>query len=262
MKIAVSGKGGVGKTTLSGMLAATMALDGHNVIALDADPDANLAAAVGISPDEQPTPLSEMQDLIAERTGAKGNYGGYFKLNPKVDDIPETYAAKLGPIRMLALGGIKKGGGGCICPASALVKALLTHLVLGREDAIIMDMEAGIEHLGRATAQGMDAFVIVVNQSRWSVETAHRIRKLAGDLGMKNLFAVANGVGDGSAADRIAEELDGIPLVGQIPFDPRLQSAMLKLADDGRLTATEGLAANREAIESILSRLSSEIGGG
>ena len=119
MKIAITGKGGAGKTTLTSMLAATLNLEGQSVIALDADPDANLAAALGIPPSEQPTPLSEMGDLIAERTGAEDNYSGYFKLNPKVDDIPETYAAKIDRIRLLVLGGVSQGGGGCICPASS-----------------------------------------------------------------------------------------------------------------------------------------------
>ena len=259
MNIAISGKGGVGKTTLSAMLAAALGLEGRRVIALDADPDANLAAALGVPADQQPIPLSEMRDLIAERTGSKDNYGGYFKLNPKVDDIPDTYATRIGSMRLLALGGVKKGGGGCICPASALVKALLTHLVLGRDDDIVMDMEAGIEHLGRATAQAMDALIIVVNQSPWSIQTALRIRKLTGDLGMKNLFAVANGVTDPPGADRIQDELDGIPLVGHIPYDPRVQGAMVDLTDDGRLQPAEGLAANLPAAEGILSRLRSAL---
>ncbi len=139
MKIAVSGKGGVGKTTLSAMLAGTLALRGRRVIAIDADPDANLASALGVAPGEQPTPVAEMRELIAQRTGATDGYGGYFKLNPKVDDIPETYARQIGSIRLLVLGGISRGGGGCLCPASALVKALVTHLVLGKGDAIGMD---------------------------------------------------------------------------------------------------------------------------
>jgi len=162
MKVAISGKGGVGKTTLSAMLAGVWALKGRGVIALDADPDANLASALGVAADQEVEPLSEMRDMIAERTNSKkDDYGGYFKLNPKVDDIPETYAKHIGTIRLLTLGGIKHGGAGCICPTSALVKALLTHCVIRRDDAVIMDMEAGIEHLGRATAQAMHALIVV-----------------------------------------------------------------------------------------------------
>ena len=143
MKIAVSGKGGVGKTTLSSLLAGALALRGRGVIAVDADPDANLGSGLGLPDDEELTPLAAMRDMIAERTGSADNYGGYFKLNPKVDDIPEIYARRIGSVRLLTLGGVKKGGAGCICPASALIKALLTHLVLGRDDVVIMDMEAG-----------------------------------------------------------------------------------------------------------------------
>ena len=116
MKIAVTGKGGVGKTTLSAMLAAAFGVKGHKVVAIDADPDANLPAAFGLPIDQYPVFLSEMRDLIAERTGAKNAYGGYFKLNPKVDDIPDEYSKKIGSVRLLALGGVQRGGGGCICP--------------------------------------------------------------------------------------------------------------------------------------------------
>ena len=255
MKIAISGKGGVGKTTLSAALAATLSLQGRGVIALDADPDANLAAALGLPEDEQPTPLAEMEELIAERTGAKDAAGGYFKLNPKVDDIPERFAKRIGNMHLLLLGGVPKGGSGCICPASALVKALLTHLVLGRSEAVIMDMEAGIEHLGRATAQSMDALVVVVDEGPWSSQTALRIRALAGDLGMKRIFAVANRIGDPASIDAIARELDGIPLIGWLPYDRRLATALIGRTDQGNIEASEGLDVHRSALEGILSKL-------
>ena len=258
MKIAISGKGGVGKTTLSAMLTAALALRGRGVIALDADPDANLAAALGVPIDRQPIALAEMKQLIAERTGSEGGYGGYFKLNPKVDDLPDKYAARIGTIRLLVLGGVKKGGGGCICPASALVKALLAHLILGRDDAVVMDMEAGIEHLGRATGQSMDALVVVVDGGPWSVQTALRIRRLAGDIGMEKLFAVANRVGAPGALERIRGELGDIPLIGGVPYDERIQSAVAHLTDADGLKPTEGLAAHLDTIESILSRLQGE----
>jgi len=255
MKIAVSGKGGVGKTTLSAMFAAALSLKGRSVMALDADPDANLPAALGVPPDAQPTPLSEMRDLIAERTGATDNYGGYFKLNPKVDDIPEQYATRIGNIRLLVLGGVKKGGAGCICPASALVKALLTHLVIGRDDAVIMDMEAGIEHLGRATAQSTDALVLVVDASPWSVQTALRIRALAGDLGMNRLLAVANRVRESTDVDRIRRELNGIALVGQIPYDERFEAGVARLTEQGELAPAPALREHLQVVEAVLSEV-------
>jgi len=258
MKIAVSGKGGAGKTTLSAMLAATLSLKGRHVVALDADPDANLAAALGVPLDEYPTPLSEMRDLIAERTGAKGGYGGYFKLNPKVDDIPREYGKQIGNILMLALGGVRDGGGGCICPASALVKALLTHLVLSGDEAIIMDMEAGIEHLGRATAQSMDALVIVVDEGPWSIQTALRIGKLAGDIGLKKLFAVANRVTPSTDMERIRRELGDIPVIGEIPWDERLRLGVVRTASltgTGQPEMTQAFADHRGIVEDILSEL-------
>ena len=255
MKIAVTGKGGVGKTTFSSMSAAVLGASGRKVIALDADPDANLAAALGVPPDQQPAPLSEMRELIAERTGSDKAYGGYFTLNPKVDDIPEAYGKKIGHIHLLRLGGVEHGGAGCICPASALVKALMTHLVLGRDDAVIMDMEAGIEHLGRATAQSMDALVIVVNEGQWSIQTAHRIRALAGDLGTKRLLAVLNRVRESTDVDRVARALDGIPLIGGIPHDDRLESGIVRLTEGGDLVPTPCLADHLANVEAILDKV-------
>ncbi|MBI5722884.1 MAG: AAA family ATPase [Planctomycetes bacterium] len=267
MKIAVSGKGGVGKTTVSALLAAAWALRGRGVIAVDADPDANLASALGVPADEQITPLCEMEEMIAERTGAKDQYGGYFKLNPRVDDLPEKYARRIGEhIHLLVLGGVSKGGGGCICPATTVLKALLVYLVLGRDEAIVMDMEAGIEHLGRATAQSMDALLLVVDDGPWSVQTALRIKKLAGDLGLKNLFAVANRMGDGTGnpADpatlaAIAGRLDGIPLIGQLPCDRRLAAGVLTAAD-GQVRPSQATLAHLPAIQAVLDQLDRRVG--
>ena len=149
MKIAVSGKGGVGKTTFSSLLIRSLNDAGKHVLAIDADPDANLAAALGIENAHDITPIAEMKDLIFERTEAKpGTVGGFFKLNPKVDDLPEALSARLGNIKLMRLGGVKKGGAGCICPESTLLRALITHVVLARDEVVVMDMEAGIEHLG------------------------------------------------------------------------------------------------------------------
>ena len=167
---------------------------GAGVIAIDADPDANLASALGVPADEEITPLAEMRELIEERTGAKEGYGAFFKLNPHVEDIPEQYSRRIGRIRLLVLGGIRKGGDGCLCPATALLKALLVHLVLGRDEHLVMDMEAGIEHLGRATAQSMDALLVVVDPTAWSTHTARRVQKLAADVGVRKVLAVGNRV--------------------------------------------------------------------
>lgn len=259
MKLAISGKGGVGKTTLSSMLAATLGLGGQNVIAIDADPDANLASAMGLTIEQQPTPLAEMGDLIAERTGAADKPGGYFKLNPKVDDIPEEFAVHIGPVSLLALGGVSKGGGGCICPASTLVKALLSHLVLGRDDALIMDMEAGLEHLGRATAGSMDALLVVVNPQAWSIQTAGRVRQLAGDIGLKKIFAVANRVRTPEDIETIKNLLDGLPLIGAIPFDPQLEAGIIKPSTDGQLNPTDAFKNIRKEVEKILANIQASL---
>ena len=255
MKIAVSGKGGVGKTSLSAMLATALSLQGTRVIAIDADPDANLAAALGVPSDDQPAPLGEMKELIAERTGSAEGYGGYFKLNPKVDDIPDEFAARLGNVRLLVLGGVEKGGGGCICPATVLIKALLSHLLLHRDDTLIMDMEAGIEHLGRATAESMDALVIVVDDGPWSLQTALRTRALAADLGLTKLFVVANRIADPADVERISRQLDGLPLIGRIPLDSSIRNGAATLTADGQLRPAGWLADNLQVVDAILTRL-------
>jgi len=255
MKLAVSGKGGVGKTTFSALLTAALARGGRTVIALDADPDANLAAALGLAVEDHPVFLSEMTDLIKERTGAADAYGGYFKLNPKVDDIPDDYACKIGSIRLLALGGVTHGGDGCICPATALVKALLTHLVLGRDDALVMDMDAGIEHLGRATTQSMDALIVVIDDGPWSMQTAQRVRRLANEIGVRQLYAVANRVTESTDLDAIRAALDGVPLIGSVPYDERLRAGLARRADEKGLEPADVLTDVLPAIEGILDKL-------
>ena len=194
MKIAVSGKGGVGKTTLSSLLARYWARKGYRVLAVDADPDANLGSALGIDTNGL-TPIAKMEDLIYERTESKkGTVGGFFKMNPKVDDLPEALGREKDGVRLLVMGTVKKGGGGCICPESVLLKALINHLVLYEKDLVIMDMEAGIEHLGRGTAQGVDRLLIVVEPGQRSIETAEKVRQLTQDIGLKNISAVGSKV--------------------------------------------------------------------
>ena len=259
MKIAISGKGGVGKTTISAMLAGALAAEGRPVIAVDADPDANLGGALGVPASEPLTPIGEMRELIAERTGSDKGYGGYFKINPRVDDLPERFAGGLGAIRLLVLGGIGQGGSGCICPATALLKALLMHLVLREDESLIMDMEAGIEHLGRATAQSVDALLIVVDEGPWSVQCAHRVRKLAGDIGLTHLLAVANQITDAADLNRLREELDPIPLVGKVSYDTRLRGSLFDLDDQGEPVAGAALGDHLAEAREILSQLQSRI---
>lgn len=239
MKLAVTGKGGVGKTTLSAGLAVLFANQGARVIAVDADPDANLAATLGFPHPDAIEPLIERNGLIAERTGARsGEPGSYFLLNPRVDDIPESCCPEHRGIKLLALGGCnRKGGSGCFCPENAVLRSLLGHLLLEREDVVILDMEAGVECLTRGTARGVDALVIVVEPGRRSLETARRIRKLATDLHVARVWAVANKVRDREDRSFITEGLDGLEVAGFLRFRPEvLRSGM------GRSGIREALA--------------------
>jgi len=228
MKIAVSGKGGVGKTTFAALLIRSLNDDGKQVLAIDADPDANLAAAVGIEGSEDITPIAEMKDLIFERTGAKpGTIGGFFSLNPKVDDLPDALSARLGNIKLMRLGGVKKGGGGCICPESTLLKALVMHVVLARNEVVIMDMEAGIEHLGRGTAQAVNKLIIVVEPGRRSIDTAGHIKQLATEIGLKNIAVVGNKIRGQKDEDFLRKYLADFDFLGCLPYDDALIEADL-----------------------------------
>ena len=228
MKIAISGKGGVGKTLLASLLSKIFAESGYSVIAIDADPDANLAATLGFPHPEEITPISEMSDLIEERTGAKpGKSAPFFKLNPKVDDIPEKYALKQNGIRLMRMGRVKKGGTGCYCPENTLLKALLAHLLVARNEVVILDMEAGIEHLGRGTAGAVDKLIIVVEPGRRSIETAFSIKKLATEIGLKNVAVVGNKVRSQSDREFLISSLPGFEFLGFIPYDQALVDADL-----------------------------------
>ena len=248
MKIAVSGKGGVGKTTFSSLLIRSLNDDGKHVLAIDADPDANLAAAVGIENPENITPIAEMKDLIFERTGAQpGTIGGFFSLNPKVDDLPDALSARLGNIKLMRLGGVKKGGAGCICPESTLLKALVMHVVLARDEVVILDMEAGIEHLGRGTAQSVDKLIVVVEPGRRSIETARNIEKLASEIGLKNIAVVGNKIRGEQDEAFLRKHLDGFELLGFLPYDDALIGADL----DG-LSSYDVKSTAKQKVQSML----------
>jgi CO dehydrogenase maturation factor len=226
-KIAITGKGGVGKTTLAALLAYVYAEEGRRVLAIDADPAASLAFALGFPDDlaAQITPIAEMNELIFERTGAQpGTTGGYFRLNPRVDDIPDRFSALYRGIRLLRLGTVKMGGAGCICPESALLRNLVTHLLVARDEVVILDMEAGIEHLGRGTAQAVDAFLIVVEPNRRSFSTARQIHKLASDIGVTRVYLVGNKIQPGDQAFLEASS-NGIPIAGTLPTDEQVNEA-------------------------------------
>lgn len=229
MKIAVSGKGGVGKTTFSALMIRTFNEEGRHVLAIDADPDANLAGALGIKDADKIVPIAEMKELIFERTGAQaGTVGGFFKLNPKVDDLPDTLSAKLDNIKLMRLGGVKKGGSGCICPESTLLKVLVMHIVLIRDEVVVMDMEAGIEHLGRGTAQAVNKLIVVVEPGRRSIDTAEHIKVLASEIGLKNIAIVGNKIRNKDDEDFIRQHLKDFQILGFMPYDPKLIEADVK----------------------------------
>jgi CO dehydrogenase maturation factor len=228
MKIAISGKGGVGKTMLASLLSRAFAEASYGVLAIDADPDANLAATLGFPYAEKITPISEMKELIEERTGVPaGKKAIFFKLNPKVDDLPEKYSQKYNGIRLMVMGRVKKGGTGCYCPENALLQALTSHLLLRRDEVVIMDMEAGVEHLGRATAKAVDILIVVVEPGRRSIETARRIATLAQEIGINNIAIVANKVRSQPEKEFITSSLPEFRFLGFIPYDQALVDADL-----------------------------------
>ncbi len=220
LKIAIGGKGGVGKTTIASLIARAIAASDKDtkVIAIDADPVANLAASLGIDESQPITPVSELSDLIAERTGAKpGTMGGFFTLNPKVDDIPDRFSIEKDGVKLLVMGTVQQGGTGCLCPESTILKALMNHLVLARNEVVVMDMEAGIEHLGRATSASVDALIIVVNPGSRSRVAADKIKKLGTDIGIKNIVVLGNRVRSREDEQLIKESMPDYKILGFIP---------------------------------------------
>jgi CO dehydrogenase maturation factor len=228
MKIALSGKGGVGKTTLAAALCLLMSRQGKKVLAVDADPDANLAAALGVPEDLQKSiiPIAEHRALIEERTGAKvRHYGQMFKLNPEVSDIADRFAMRYNGVSLLVLGAIESGGSGCACPENVLVRSLITDLVLYKNESLVMDMEAGIEHLGRGTARGVDVMLIVVEPGQRSIDSADKIIRMAGDIGIKAIKLVANKVSGARDELFINNAFPDQEILDFIPFHEDLRKA-------------------------------------
>jgi len=244
LKIAVAGKGGVGKTTIAGLLAREWGRAGKRVYAIDADPGGQLATILGVPPEKRPRPIAEISELIRERTGVNPSesYGQLFVLNPKVDDIPDRYSASgEDGTRLLILGGIAKPGTGCYCPQSALLKSLISHLVLDRDDFVLLDMEAGLEHLGRGIAKHVDALLIVMDPGRRAVEMATAISALAKGLEVPRRFGILNKsteAGDKAAVTRQLAESSDLALLQSIPYEP----LFVRADRDGRSPASYGEA--------------------
>ena len=253
MKLAITGKGGVGKTTLTALLAQAYADAGRGVLAVDADPSPCLAGALGF-PDElraKLSPIAEMDALIEERTGAKpGTVGGFFTINPRVDDIPERFSVKHRGVRLLEMGSVDLGGSGCICPESAMLKTLFTHLLFRKDDVLLLDMYAGVEHLGRATVDFVDAMIVVVEPTRRSLGTALQIKKLANDIKLDRLYLVGNKVRNEDEANFLEAETPGLPVLGFLPADMKVQEA-----DRLGIPVYDHVPALKEAAGKILGRL-------
>lgn len=253
MKLAISGKGGVGKTTLTALLAQTYADQGRDVLAVDADPSPCLAGALGF-PEQlraKLSPISEMDALIEERTGAKpGTVGGFFTLNPRVDDIPERFSATHRGVRLLEMGAVDIGGSGCICPESAMLKTLFTHLLFRDDETLLLDMYAGVEHLGRATVDFVDAMIVVVEPTKRSLGTAVQIRKLARDIGLTRLWLVGNKVRNDDEAAFLQSHTPDLPLLGFLPADLAVQEA-----DRLGIAVYDHVPALRRAAERIAAEL-------
>ncbi len=257
IKIAITGKGGVGKTTLTGLLAQVFADQGKDVLAVDADPSPCLAGALGVPAQVRAglKPIAEMDALIEERTGAKpGTMGGFFTLNPRVDDIPERFSVHHRGVRLLEMGSVDFGGSGCICPESAMLKTLFTHLLFREDEILLLDMYAGVEHLGRATVDFVDAMIVVVEPTRRSLGTAAQIKKLANDIGLTRLWLVGNKVRNQAEADFLTAETPGLPVLGYLPADMAVQEA-----DRLGLAVYDYVPALRLSAEQMAARLQAEL---
>lgn len=226
MKLAITGKGGVGKTTLASTLARLYAAEGRNVLAADVDPDANLGLALGMTEEEVNSivPVSKMKELAKERTAANES-NTFYKLNPQVSDLPDKLAREINGVKLLVMGTVDTGGSGCVCPEHVMLKAMLSSLVLRRDDVVIMDMEAGLEHLGRGTASVMDQFIVVIEPGARSIQTYTRIKQLARDIGITRVRVVANKVRDESDRQFLRERIPAEDLLGFISYNAEVIDA-------------------------------------
>jgi len=229
-KIAIGGKGGVGKTTVSAILAQLFAQDGLEVIAVDADPDTNLCNAFAIGDDQSPTPLVKMTALIGERTGTgREATGAYFKLNPEVSDLPDEYCVDVAEnLKLLVLGGINRAGSGCACSAGTFLKALLSHTILHREELILVDLDAGVECMGRSSILGIDILIIIVEPGSRSIETALNITQMAKQLGVKHVAAIVNKVTSAEQFEDVKSQLQDLTILTQIAYSNEIQQADLQ----------------------------------
>ncbi|WP_040378491.1 ATP-binding protein [Dethiobacter alkaliphilus] len=218
MKIAVSGKGGVGKTTFSANLIRALANRDYTVYAVDADPDVSLGATLGLPADElaELRPIIEMKAIVDERSGGEG---AFFTLNPKVDDLIDDFVVEQDKIKFLRMGSVKQGGTACYCKENSFLYAVLSSLLLDKEDMVVMDMSAGIEHLTRGTSRGVDMIIIVTEPTRVSAATAKVVQKLAKELGIRQVKILVNKVRTDKEKEFVRSQFTEDELLGMISFD-------------------------------------------
>jgi len=232
MKLAVAGKGGVGKTLLAGTLARLFAQDGYNVLAIDNDNAMNLSYTLGIDKEvkEDITPISDMKNLVKERTDVAGGGAGIYNINPEVSDIPDRFKVP-GPdgLELLVLGGIEEPSSGCLCPENALIRTLLHNLFIKRDEVVVVDFEAGLEHLGRGTAKGIDVMLVITEPSQKSLDLSKKIIDLSKKLGVINIYLIANKISNDNQLKIIHERIDewDVPLYHSIPLDTEIAAADL-----------------------------------
>ncbi|MCM8798396.1 MAG: AAA family ATPase [Candidatus Omnitrophica bacterium] len=215
MKIGIAGKGGVGKTTLAGLICWVLKDLGIRVLAVDADPDANLGSFLGFPEVEKITPIIQMKELISERMEVKG---AFYKLTPKIDDIPDRFMKEHEGIKLIVMGTVKSGDAGCVCPESTFLRRLLHQIALRKDEYIVVDFEAGVEHLGRGTAEKFDYLLIVVEPSKLSVESFMRIYPLAKDIGIKRVLGIANKIREEKDKEFLDLHLDRDKILGYLSF--------------------------------------------
>jgi len=217
MKIAFCGKGGVGKSLIAGLLCKAFLEDGYEVLAIDADPNPHLARLLGIK--GEVIPIAEMKELLEERAQ---KYGPFYNLNPRIEDIPEKFMIQKNGLKLMVLGAIREAGKGCACPEQRVMRKLLTYLILRANEVVIVDMEAGVEHFGRASIVPMDIILVITRAYRGSVETTKRILELAEQLKMKNVFIIGNAIKSEKEKEILKEEF-GERLLGMLPYDEELE---------------------------------------